>query len=186
MIQFTADRLHVQRILQGMKSTIKEKVYKFGLIECELSVTSTDLTFSIPGAAFTVPCKGNGAATAIFPIVPFVEVMKLENRENIEMKIAESQVTLGTFSFSAKTIFFANDRVLRIIKLPKNYSFFDLITVTKSDYTQEELEYNKIPEKIAAMQDGLGKAIKSCFHKLKQFGIQFNDIEEFVMSKFYK
>ena len=62
----------------------------------------------------------------------------------------------------------------------------DLIKLTKSDFTQEELDYNQIPQKILAAEDGVSEAIKACFNKLKKIGIQFNEIEEFVMKTVYK
>ncbi|MDP1614515.1 MAG: hypothetical protein Q8L68_01820 [Methylococcales bacterium] len=186
MVQFVADRKHFLRSLQGIKSLINEYKKRNFVIECELTATSTILTLILYGVEFSIPCKGTGAASATFPLIPFLEIMKLENKENIEMKISDSHVTLGTFSFPAQIRLFPNDRILRSIKLPKKYSLIDLIELTKLDYTQEELDYNQIPQKIIAMEDGVSEAIKSCYNKLKKFGIQFNEVEEFVMTTVYK
>ena len=186
MVQFVADRKHFLRSLHGIKSLVNEYKKRNFVLECELTATSTILTLILYGVEFSIPCKGTGAASAIFPLVPFLEIMKLENKENIEMKISDTHVTLGTFSFPAQTHLFSNDRILRTINLPKKYSLIDLIKLTKLDYTQEELNYNQIPQKISAIEDGVSEAVKSCYNKLKKFGIQINEIEEFVMKTVYK
>ena len=185
MVEFKADREQVQRILKVFQSALKDKVFKKAPTELEISVTSTDLTFSWSSMSYTLPCQGNGAARANLPIVPFIEIMKLEVKDNIEVIIEDSEVTLGTFTFPAKTVLFRNDKVLREISLPKKYNLQDLLRITKSDYSKEELEFNKIPEKITSMEDGLGKAIKSCYLKLKPYGVDFKDIEQFVFLKVY-
>jgi hypothetical protein len=186
MINFTVNRQLFQRILKGAKSLVKESNKNNYLLECQLSATSTICNLTLRGIEYSIPCKGSGAAIATYPFIPFLEIMKLETKENIEMKISETHVTIGTFSFPAKTNFFPNDRILRTIELPRQYTLIDLIKLTKSDYTQEELVYNQIPEKIKALEDGVTSAIKSCFNKLKKIGIQYKDVEDFVMSAVYK
>jgi hypothetical protein len=185
MVHFVANRKHFLRSLHGIKSLVNEYNKKKYVLECELTATSTILTLILYGVEFSIPCKGTGAASATFPLVPFLEIMKLENKENIEMKISDTHVTVGTFSFPAQTHLFSNDRILRTIKLPKKYSLIDLIKLTKLGYTQEELEYNQIPQKIMAMEDGVHDAIKVCFNKLKKYGILLNEVEEFVRTKVY-
>jgi len=187
MVQFTADRIKVLEALKHIKVAVGKNLKKANPVLCELTITSAKATFAVPGAMFSVQCNATGAAKATFQFIPFYKVMQLENKETIEMTISNSQATLGTLSFHAETCFFPNDRILRTIQLPINHSLIDLNNLLKDkSYTREELEFNKIPEKIAAAEISIDKAIQSCYNKLKGYGIRLNEVDEFVKTRIYR
>ncbi|NCA75045.1 MAG: hypothetical protein EOM90_01800 [Alphaproteobacteria bacterium] len=185
MVKFTANRLQVIQTLKCLKTALNKNRTKSGITNCELTVTSTKVTFAIPGALFSLPCTASGAAKAIFPFMPFLKLINLESRDQIEMTFTPSSAALGNFTFHAETCFFTDDRILRTIQLPMNYTLIDLVNLNDGTYTQEELEFNRIPQKTAEAAAGLDEAIRSCYNKLKSYGIRLNDIEEFVKSKIY-
>ena len=186
MIQFTANRLQVLETLKRLKVAFGKDFTKAAISSCEITVTSTKATFAVPGAYFSAPCEANGAAKAIVPFLVFFKLIQTENQETIEMKLEPSRVWLGNLSFSAETWFFPNDRILRTIQLPMYYTLIDLVQLTKQNYTKEELEFNKIPQRINEASQGLDKAITSCFNKLKGYGIKRNEVEMFVRTHIFK
>ncbi|MEI6455438.1 MAG: hypothetical protein WCO93_04045 [bacterium] len=186
MVHFTADRLKVLETMKHLKAAYGKDHTRTSISLCELTVTSTKATFAVPGALFSVPCVATGAAKATFPFIQFFKIMNLESNDQIEMSFSPSTATLGNFSFSAETCFFPNDRILRTIQLPMNYTLIDLVRLNNGTYTQEELEFNNVPDKITAAETGLDKAIRSCYNKLKHYGIRLNEVEQFVRGKIYK
>ena len=180
MVHFTADRVKVIAALKHLKAVFGHDKAS----TCELTVTSAKATFAVPGALFSVDCISSGAAKAVFPFLSFYKLMKFEGRSDISMTIDDSSVSLGTFSFHAETCFFPDDRILRTIQLPINHTLKDLIQLTKGMYTQEELEFNKIHEKIDAFA-GIDKAVLTCYKALKQYGIQQYEIEKFVRERVF-
>ena len=102
------------------------------------------------------------------------------------MTLTPSSVAIGNFTFHAETCFFPNDRILRTIRLPMNYTLIDLVNLKDGTYTQEELDFNKVNEKIATAEASLDKAINSCFKQLKNYGIRLPEIDLFVKSMIYK
>jgi hypothetical protein len=185
MIHFTANRLQVLDSLKRLKVAFGKDYTKTAITSCEITVTNTKATFSVPGAYFSAPCEANGAAKAVVPFLVFFKLIQTESLETIEMKIEPSRVWLGNLSFSAETWFFPNDRILRTIQLPMYYTLIDLVQLTKQNYTKEELEFNKIPQRIQEASVNLEKSIKSCYNKLKVYGFRFEEVESFVKSKIF-
>ena len=185
MVHFFADRVQVIDTLKCLKTAFGRDQTRTSISNCELTVTSKKATFAIPGALFSVPCIATGATKATFPFIPFLKIMNLESRDQIEMTFTPSTVALGNFTFHAETCFFLDDRILRTIQHPMNYTLIDLVNLKDGTYTKEELEFNKIPQKITEAEVGLEKAINSCYNKLKHYGIRLPEIEAFVKSKIY-
>ena len=186
MVHFTADRVQVQETMKHLKVAIGKNRAGVQSTFCELTVTSTKATFAVPGALFSVPCVATGAAKATFPFIRFFKLMDLESKDQVQMTFTPSTAALGNLTFPAETCFFPNDRILRTIQLPMNYTLIDLANLKNENYTQEELEFNKIPQKVATAETGLDKAIQSCYNKLKHYGIRLPEIEAFVREKIYK
>lgn len=186
MIQFTANRQQVLETLKRLKVAFGKDYTKTAIKSCEITVTSSQATFSVPGAYFSFPCKSNGAAKAVVPFLILFKLIKTEKADVIEMKFEPSRVWFGNLSFSAETWFFADDRILRTIQLPMSYTLIDLIKLTKQNYTQEELEFNNIPQKIKEALQELDRTITSCHNKLKGYGINRKELELFIKSQVYK
>ena len=171
--------------MKHLKAAFGKDLTKASISKCELTVTSNKATFAIPGALFSVPCVATGAAKATFPFMPFLKIMNLERNDQIKMTFTPSTAALGNFTFHAETCFFPDDRILRTIQLPMNYTLIDLVRLQDGTYTLEELEFNGIPQKIKEAESDLEKTITSCYRKLKGYGIQLHEVKEFVISKIY-
>jgi len=185
MVKFTANRIQVLETLKCLKTALNKNRTKSVITNCELTVTSNKATFAIPGAIFSLPCTSTGAVKVIFPFIPFLKIMNLESRDQIEMTFTPSTAALGNFTFRAETCFFPDDRILRTIQLPMNFTLIDLMRLNDGTYTEEELVFNGIPQKIKEAESGLDKTITACYHKLKGYGIQLHEVKEFVISKIY-
>jgi len=185
MVHLIADRIQFLETMKHLKEAIHKNKVNANKTYCELQVTPTKLTFAAPGSFITIPCIATGAVRVTFPFTMFFDLIKLEMQENIEMTFHPSETILGTFSFQAITKFYPKDQILNTIHLPKKCTLKDLLKLKSENHSQEELEFNKIPEKIAIAEAELEKSIQSCFKALKRYEIQHSEIEAFVKSKIY-
>jgi hypothetical protein len=78
----------------------------------------------------------------------FFDIIKSIKKSTVEIIIKENEISIDITTINAKTTFFENDRILRTIVLPMNYTDDDLIKLLKEGYTKEELSFNNFTKKI--------------------------------------
>ena len=92
-------------------------------------------------------------------------------------------IQIGITKFNAKTTFFENDKILRTIKLPMNYSDADLIRLAKENYTREELIFNNLLSLIEKAELKMEKDISDAYVLLKSYGVKHEDLVRLTKSK---
>jgi len=136
--------------LKRMQAGLRGKSAKALATSCEMTVTDGKVTFTVPGAEFFLMCETRGgAARATLPYLYFMDIVKQQKEKEAEFKITEGEIIIGNLTFSAATCFFNDDKILRTINLPLNYTDADLLRLRNGKYTIEELDFNKMFAKLA-------------------------------------
>lgn len=73
MVNFTANRIQFLETLKCLKTSLAKDRLKTGITNCELTATSNEATFALPGAIFSLPCIATGAVKVIFPFYSIFE-----------------------------------------------------------------------------------------------------------------
>ncbi len=183
MVTFTVSRKELLVNLKKFKAAKGKRAKEIKII-CEITVTNGKITIVLPGMELYLPCKttGGGAKIAV-KYFYFLDIVKGITDTEPEFKVTQGTITVGILTFYCQTWFFPNDRILRSIQLPINYSDKDLLLLRNGRYTDEELEFNKMTFKIEQAEDNLKSNIMSTYNKLKEYGVNYSEIEEMVNNK---
>jgi hypothetical protein len=169
--------------LKYLKAVLKGKSSKSLSTICEITITNGQAVFAIPGAIFTLYCKTEGVAKLTVPFLYFWDIIKNHNSQDITMKINKGEVTIGPVTFMATTCFIENDRILRTIQLPINYTDADLLRLPEQGYTKEELEFNRLPKMISDARKRLDGRITKAAGLFKDLGVTEDEIRTIVDAK---
>ena len=169
--------------LKHLKAVVKGKSAKSLKMICEITITDGQAAFAIPGAIFTLTCKTKGVAKLTIPFLYLWDIIKNHNSPDIAMIINKGEVTLGPVTFMATTCFIEDDKILRTIQLPINYTDADLLRLTKQGYTQEELDFNRMTKMINDARKRLDDRIKKAAELFKDLGVTKEEIQVIVDAK---
>ncbi|NMC61407.1 MAG: hypothetical protein GYA51_18800 [Candidatus Methanofastidiosa archaeon] len=147
---------------------------------CELTFTDNKIDVAIPGAKFTVASSGIGAAKVTLPFFYLYDIIEKSNKPVLEISLGRNQMTINSLTIGVTTTFFEDDRILKTINIPLNYSDKDLLLLKKEKYTQEELDFNNLSLEIVSAEKNLEKNIEEAFKILKQYGIKKSDLRSLV------
>ncbi len=183
MVKFTVPQKELLVNLKKFRAAKGKRAKELKII-CEITVTDGKITIVLPGIELYIPCKttGGGAKIAV-KYFYFLDVVKGITDKEPEFIVTQGTITVGILTFHCQTWFFPNDRILRSIQLPINYSDIDLLNLRNGKYTNEELEFNKMTFKIERAEENLKSNIKSAFNKIKEYGVNYSEIEELVLEK---
>jgi hypothetical protein len=155
MVTFTAKKSKLLNTLKLVKVAIGKRSAKNITAVGELTVIDGKVTFALPGAIFNLNCSTNGTCKATFLFGHFRQIIIDSKAIETKVTITEGTIKINSVVMSAKTTFFENDRILRTIDLPMNYTDADLLQLTKQGYTYEELDFNKLLPAINAAEEKL-------------------------------
>ena len=94
---------------------------------------------------------------------------------------------INTFKFRTLTTFFEDDKILRSIQLPINYKDSDLIALVRSNlYSDEEIMFNHLAEKVDHAQDRLEKNMEHVWQLLREYGVSRQSISYLINSEIEK
>ena len=170
-------------ILKRIKVAVGRRSPRSIATTCEITVKDGEVTLAVPGAIFSMLCETTGTCKISFSFLHFAEIIKDLKLPELEIKISEGEMKIHNVTILVKTTFFENDRILRTIQLPLNYTDGDLLRLTKEGYTWEELNFNKLTFKISQAEENLEKNKSSAFRLLKPYGVSFDDIEDLLKKR---
>lgn len=133
----------LQEVLKKMLRLEKTSKRKGAMLE----VTLIDhfLVLNSPGMNARLDAHTAGSARFSISLAYFSEILKDQADETLEFHLSPDWLHLRSSSFPARTTFFEDDRILRSIQLPVNYTRADLARLILSGkYTEEEIEFNAL------------------------------------------
>ncbi len=159
---------NTKKLLQTLKlvqAAVQSRSKKAIATTCEITVTDGKATFAVPSAVFSLECVTQGTCKATFPFLHFTQIIKDSKAAETEIIVSEGSLKINTVTISAKTTFFENDRILRTIQLPINYTDANLLCLIKESYTWEELEFNKRTSRIYQAEENLKDNMMEAYRK---------------------
>lgn len=183
MVNFKVDAKDLLKTLKMANVSVHGKDKKALSTMCEITVTNGKVTFAVPGVLANIPCKTQGTCKAAIHFLHFLEVVKDLQTSEIEFTITDGFIKMNNITISAKTTFFENDRILRTIRLPMNYTDVDIINLKNSVYTQEELEFNNMTFLINQAEENLKANLLNAYNFIKLYGVKYAELEKLVKSK---
>jgi len=184
MVSFTATTKDLLATLKRMKAGLRGENKKVLRTSCEITITDGKVTFVVPGAEFSLLCTTQGgAARATLPYLYFVDIVKNLKEKEAEFKITENEINVGSLTFRAATCFFKDDKILRTIQLPLNYTDADVLRLCNGRYTQEELDFNNMFAHIERAEERMKTNISNALKKLNIYDVQYEELEELVKGK---
>jgi len=101
----------------------------------------------------------------------------------IECKIIDDEMLIGVSKFKVQTTFFEDDKILRSIKLPINYTDYHLLQLENRGFTIDELRFNKLEFEVYHAQKRLKTNINKTKDLLGVYGITKQEIEDIIDRK---
>ena len=138
---------------------------------CEVTITDGKVTLAVPGIQIDVKAETQGAGRFNTLLLYLEDIVAHHFEKEMRLTIRKGEVKLGGVVFMTETIFFGDDRILRTIDLPINYTDADLIAlIYNENYTIEEIQFNKIEKQVEAAQLRLSKKITKAAELLESYG----------------
>ena len=163
----------------------RKKYSSYKKENCEITIINAKVSFASRGAVFSIDCITKGTAKITVPLFLLYNYIELDPSEDLIFEFTEGKMKLNTLTVNATTCFFEDDKILRTIRLPINYSIVDLIQLI-NDHTQEELVFNHIFGKVNSALVKLDRSIAAAYNELKQYGVSKEEIEAIVAPKLFK
>ena len=147
----------------------------------EVTVSNYGLKLVIPGIEMPVSASTMGAAKFVIRLWYFSAIVTAEKDEVLVFGLKEGQLSLRNFTWTVPTTFFDDDRILRSISLPLNYTWQDVARLYLSGkYTKEEIEFNKLTAEVTKAIKKLNADIDKASSVLSIYGVTREDIQELV------
>lgn len=188
MTTIQTSKSEIMKALNFLKIVVKDTVKKNYKIMtfCEITVIDMKVVFSVPGSQYTIACSTTGTAKFSSNFLYFYDVISNYKGEELHIEIDHDEVNIGSLKFFVKTCFFEDDTILRTIKLPADYIDKHILNLTKQGYTQEEIEFNNLQNKLTLAEKKLHKRINQAFDLLKEYNVSLKDIELLTNRKLFK
>ena len=187
MISFKAHKKDLRQTLKSLRAGLRGKSAKALNTICEITITDGKVSFVVPGSEFFLTCETQGgAAKATLPFLYFAQVVKDLHDGQSVFQISDGEILIGPLAIKAITCFFKDDKILRSIYLPINYTDADILRLRNGKYTLEELDFNKMFAKIENAEERMNMKIANAHRELKVYGVQFDELEKLVKEKLAK
>ncbi len=188
MTTIHTSKSEILKALNFLKIVVKDTVKKNYKIMtfCEVTVTDMKVVFSVPGSQYTIACTTTGTAKFSSNFLYFYDVIRNYNGEEMHIEIDHDEVNIGSLRFFVKTCFFKDDSILRTINLPAEYLDKHILNLIPQGYTQEEIEFNNLQNKLILAEKKLHKKMKQAFCLLKEYNVTLEDVELLTNRKLFK
>ncbi|MGN6601475.1 MAG: hypothetical protein ACTHK8_03435 [Ginsengibacter sp.] len=171
--------------LSQLKRSIKSTKRKKTILE--VTITDSFLELLVPGIQLQITAATKGAAKFTVLLDYFLEIIKAEKPGTLDFMISENSLNLRVFAFSVQTTFFEDDKILRSINLPINYTDKDIVKLYLSEkYTNEEIAFNKLNERVERAMLNTKKDIDKVSSIMKAYGFNKKEVESIVLDKLKK
>lgn len=183
MVNATTTKTNLLEVFRHLKVAAKNKSVNKLKIGCELTIKTDKICFAVPGIQYELPCITQGVGRFTCPLLYIDDIIRTCKEEEIKIEILIEKVQINNVIFKANTTFFEDDTILRTIQLPINYTDADIIKLSNSNYTPEEITFNNLDKTIESAKDTLNMNIKKAYHLLKLYRVSEDDIKKLVNSK---
>jgi hypothetical protein len=183
MVSFNCKTKDINDCMIRLHAVHRNKHYRTLTFLVEITLTDGHVTLAIPGAVFGFDCKTKGTAKATMPFNKLHSILEHHNIDQLLVEFYDEALRFGITKVAAKTTFFTNDKILRTIHLPNNYTEMDLILLKNNNYTKEELEFNSLTGPIQAAERKIYYHIRRAALYLKPYGIRPKEIKLLLMDK---
>lgn len=169
--------------IRVVKSSSRSK-----LSTCEFTLTDKLVSFVAPGVKLSMPVLTSvGTAKATFELNTFIKLVNTYAIDNITIEIHQGYFLVEKFKVPSSVTFIEDDKILRSIDLPLNYTEFDLLLISRDKrYTQQELDFNKLTRLISETEKKLADIFDNMEKQLKKFGITKKDMQDLIEDKIMK
>lgn len=185
IVMVRANTKKMIQTLRFVKVAIGKPTDKNMAKSAEITVTDGKFTIAAPGAIFYLKCITHGTCKASVKFLHFLQIIKDLKSEETDITITEGNIKINGVTIPVKTTFFEDDNILRTIDLPLNYTEADLIRISHSGYTYEELEFNNLTSKIEVAKENLDDNTFKAYSLLKQYGVDYTELKTMVHEKLY-
>lgn len=169
------------QIKRSIKNTRRKKTV------LEVTITDSCLQLLVPGIQLQITAATQGAAKFTVLLDYFLEIVKAEKHGTLDFTLFECSLNLRVFTFSVQTTFFEDDKNLRSINLPINYTDKDIVRLYLSEkYTIEEITFNKLNERVEQAMFNTKKDINKISSLMKAYGFNKKEVESIVFDKLKK
>jgi hypothetical protein len=180
--QFNISRKELNSILIKFKKLEGNAKKRNSTIE--ITVLTGFIELAIPGIKLKISAETEGSSKITMRLWYFHDIVKSESDSILTFTIFENQLKLRTLTFPAQTTFFEDDRILRSINIPLNYSYIDLAKlVINGNFTDEEIAFNNLDEATELSLKKVKKDIVNVFRILRKYDIKELEIKDFILSK---
>lgn len=180
---FTIEKSKFKTALAKIAKVYKDISKKSPQAILEMTITDGLLTLVVPGIKNEVPCKTKNSAKISMPFFYFYDIIKTFNDLDINCVFTDNEMQLGISKFKVQTTFFEDDRILRSIKLPINYTDYHLLQLENKGFTIEELRFNNLEFEVYYAQKRLRRNINKVNDILGIYGVTKKEIEEIIEKK---
>ncbi|MCZ8198197.1 MAG: hypothetical protein O9267_11380 [Flavobacterium sp.] len=180
---FTIKKSKLKSELSKMQNAYKGISKKAPAAALELTITDELLTLVVPGIKLEVPCKTSSTAKVSIGFYYFYEIIKSWKDLQIEFTIIDDEMQIGVSKFKVQTTFFEDDKILRSIKLPINYTDYHLLQLEDKGFTLEELRFNDLEFEVHQAKKRLRSNVNKTKDILGVYGVTSKEIEEILEKK---
>lgn len=150
----------------------------------EITIIDDYIILVIPGVNLKLASITSSSAKFTVGLLYFIDFLKNHPEDITQFIVTENLIKCGTISFSAPTIQFETDEVLRSIDLPANYVNMHMAKLALSGrYTASEIAFNNLEgqkeEAIAILKQDIDKIA----YIAQAYNISRKDIENFLVFK---
>jgi len=183
MARFQLKTKVLKQTLAKMKVALKSTALDKRTVYCEITITDGKITLTCPGVTYTVDAETSGMAKVALPYLYLANILKDHKALETEASVSDNWLKLGSVRVAAKTTFMESDNILRSVNLPLNYNDADLLKMPDQGFTPEELQFNRLENRIDSAQNKLGANILKAYKLLKVYGFTYEEIEKLVNQK---
>jgi len=144
---------------------------------CEITVTDANVKLAVPGITYNVSCITEGVAKFTMPVLYLNDLIKCHEGKTVTIHINPKGIKIGDFFVNVPVSLIEDDKILKTIDIPLNYTDRNILNLLKMGYTQEELAFNKVNKKIADVKKRLDENIEKAFIILKPYGVDKEGIK---------
>jgi hypothetical protein len=179
---FTVDKRQLLNALKRLQKIEKSSRRQDSTLE--VTIFDGYIRLIIPGIDLIVQAITKGSAKFTIRLWYFTDIVNAEKDRELHFILVEDQLKLRGFSFSVRTTFFENDKILRSINLPINYKYLDVVRLYLSEkYTTDEIIFNNLDKEVVDAINKLNGEIDKVTSTLRKYGFKREEIETFILDK---
>lgn len=148
MVHIIVQKEEILKTLKHLKAVIKGRSKRALRTICEGTITDGKITFAVPGSIFSLSCQTHGVAKFTLQFIPFYKFIRTYQSPVIKLIVGYNEIYIDSLTIKAKTCFMKEDKILKTVRLPYNYTDQDILSLPLQGFTWEELEFNGIVNQI--------------------------------------